>query len=239
MARPSERYDGIILQSQKKGNYHVVRVFSKQAGLISLLARTSRQGKQGFGAFLPFSLLTFDAIRQGETYLLQEYDGKSNRAMRDLTLDTYVYSQIFVDMVQCLVPPAEPDADVYALLTMYSQVIASKPIRLVTILAGWQLVGLAGFAPDAAVVRIFQSRQDGEPVYYVSDDTVPVGMQEVGLTPSLRADWQRMLSYRWGQDETVHFSRTNVDILERLLYQYVEQCSERKLNSLTLWRQLQ
>lgn len=239
MARPSERYDGIIMQQQKRGAYHVVRVFSKQAGLISLLTRTSRQGKQGFGAFLPFSRLTFDAIRQGETYLLQEYDCQSNRAMRDLTLETYVYSQIFVDMVQCLVPPAEPDAGVYALLLQYSQMIASKPIRLVTILAGWQLVGLAGFAPDVATARIFTGSQDGEIVYYVSDETIPVGMQEVGLTPSLRDDWQQMLTYRWGQDETVHFSRTNVDILERLLYQYVEQCSERKLASLTLWRQLQ
>lgn len=237
MARPSERYDGIILQVRKTGQHHVLSIFTKQRGMISVLTRSSQKGKQGFGALMALSTITFDAIAQGDVYRLSEYDCQSNKAMRNLTLDGYVYSQLFIEMVRALIPPAEPDADVYGLLQIYTQTIGAKPIRLVTLLAGWQLVGLAGFAPDVETVRLFRGYVDGEAVYYLGDDTA-VPMQELTLTPSLRHDWQAMLTYAWGQADTVHFNKTNVTLLEQLLYQYVEQCSDRKLQALTLWRQL-
>lgn len=237
MTRPSERYDGIILQVRKTGQHHVLTVFTKQQGLISILLRSSRKGKQGFGALMALSTITFDAVRQGDVYTLSEYDCHSNKAIRNLTLDNYVYSQLFVEMVRALVPPAEPDNDVYRLLQIYTTMIAEKPIRLVTLIAGWQLVGLAGFGPDVDTVRLFRGYADGEPVYYLGDDEA-MQMEELHLTPSLRHDWQAMMNYAWGQQGTVHFTGTNVTLLEHLLYQYVEQCSERKLQSLTLWRQL-
>lgn len=238
MSRPSARYDGIILAVKKRGQYHVLVVFTRQQGTIHVLVRTSKKGKQGFGALLPLSAITFDAICQGETYTLSEYDCQSNKAMRDLTLDGYVYSQLFVDMTLHLVPPAEPDYQVYELLRLYGCMIQEKPIRLVTIIAGWQLVAAAGFGPDVETVRVFRAYQDGEPIYYLGDEGTEA-MTEVTLTASLKEDWQAMLTYQWGSNRTVHFKQTNIDILEILLYQYVEQCSERKLHSLTLWKQLQ
>lgn len=239
MSRPTERYDGIILHVHKAGQQQVLSIWTKQAGLIRVFVRTSRKGKQGFGALQPLASITFDALPQGEGYVLSEYDCRSNKAMRELTLDTYVYSQLFVEMVEALVPPDEPDESVYALLTMYCQTIVTKDIRMVTILAGWQLVALAGFAPDLATVRLFAAQdENGEVVYYLGDD-VPEKMHEIPLSAALKADWQQILTYRWGQKETVHFQSRHVAMLEQLLYPYVVQCSEKPLRSLALWKDIQ
>lgn len=239
MSRPALRYDGIILHLHKAGQHQVLTIFTKQAGMIRVLVRTSRKGKQGFGALQTLAAITFDALPQGELYMLSEYDCRSNKAMRNLTLDNYVYSQLFVEIVESLVPASEPDSDVYALVSMYCQTIATKDIRMVTLIAGWQLIALAGFAPDLATVRLFGAHNElGEVVYYLGDDE-PENMQEIPLSQALKQDWQQILQYRWGQTETVHFQSRHVAMLEQLLYQYVVQCSEKPLRSLALWQDIQ
>lgn len=239
MSRPTRRYDGIILHLHKAGPYQGVVVFTKQAGIVRVFSRTSRKGKQGFGSLQPLGAITFDALPQENSLHLSEYDCRSNPAMRELTLDRYIYSQLFVEIIEALVPPAEPDASVYTLLCTYCQAIGTKDIRMVTIIAGWQLVALAGFAPDLETVRLCSAYNDlGESVYYIGDE-VPEQMQEIPLSAALKRDWQQVLAYRWGQTETVHFQSRHVALLEQLLYQYVVQCSEKPLRSLALWQDIQ
>lgn len=232
------RYDGIVLQAKHAGQQHVLTVFTKQAGILRVFSRRSGRKKQGFGAFLPLSAITFEALPQGDSYTMSEYDCQSNRAMRDMTLEGYVYSQLFVEMVRTLVPSNVADAAVYTLLATYAKAVETKDIRLATIIAGWQLVALAGFVPDLASVRVFAGLRDAETAYYIADEA-PEGMEEVSVTPAVKQDWTSMLRYRWDQAEIVRFRAGHVAFLERLLYSYVEQCSERPLRSLTLWRDIQ
>ena len=74
---------------------------------------------------------------------------------------------------------------------------------------------------------------DGQDGYYVGDEGL-ADMQEEKLTPEIRQLWKRLLQYRWEREETLRFSAKGLTALERLLYSYVEQCSEKKLQSLVL-----
>lgn len=230
--RPVRPYDGLILQVQKRGKQRILSVFTRQEGLLRLFVSERSRGRSGSGAFMPLGEITFDAAEQGDVLSLREYECRGNEAMMNLTWNHYVYSQIFVEMVLHLTPYRQADGGVYGLLLRYSRLLAAKDPRVLTIIAGWQLAGLAGFYPDVDTVRVFSSPygQDG---YYFGDEGL-ADMQEEKLTPEIRQLWKRLLQYRWEREETLRFSAKGLAALERLLYSYVEQCSEKKLQSLVL-----
>lgn len=234
MAPSALSYEGIVLQSRRTGQQHVLTVFTKQAGIMRVFIRHSRKGKQGYGVPMVLSIMTFDAMRQGDGYVLHEYDSRSNEAVRRLTLDGYVYVQMFLEMILALIPAGQADTAVYMLLEQYARAAEKKDIRMATIVAGWQLAALAGFAPDRERMRLFVHITEQRTVYCLADEEVP-NMEEVALTTSFRQDWQTIFQYQWGQTETVCFREKNMTLLEQILYDYVEQCSEKPLRSRALW----
>lgn len=230
--RPVRPYDGLILQVQKRGKQRVLSVFTRQDGLLRLFLSERSRGRSGSGAFMPLGEITFDAAEQGEVLSLREYECRGNDAMMNLTWEHYVYSQIFVEMVLHLMPYRQADGSVYGLLLRYSRLLSVKDPRVLTIIAGWQLVGLAGFYPDIDTVRIFTSPY-GREEYYFSDEGM-AEMREEKLTPDIRQLWSRLLQYRWEREDTLRFSARGLAVLEKLLYSYVEQCGEKKMKSLVL-----
>lgn len=230
--RPVRPYDGLILQVQKRGKQRVLSVFTRQEGLLRLFVSERSRGRSGSGAFMPLGEITFDAVEQGDILSLREYECRGNEAMVNLTWDHYVYSQLFVEMVLNLTPYRQADGNVYGLLLRYSRLLAAKDPRVLTIIAGWQLAGLAGFYPDVDTVRVFSSFY-GQGRYYFGDEGL-AEMQEEKLSPEIQQLWKRLLRYRWEREETLRFSAKGLAALEWLLYSYVEQCSEKKLQSLVL-----
>lgn len=230
--RPVRPYDGIILQVQKRGKQRTLSVFTRQEGLLRLFVPERSRSRRGSGAFMPLGEITFDAAEQGDAVSLREYECRGNDAMMKLTWEHYVYSQIFVEMVLHLMPYRQADSGVYSLLLRYSRFLSVKDPRVMTIVAGWQLTGLAGFYPDTDTVRIFTSPY-GQGSYYFGDEGT-AEMREERLAPDIRHLWKRLLQYGWEKEATLHFSAKGLSILERLLYSYVEQCSEKKLHSLIL-----
>ncbi len=229
---PAKAWDGIILRVRRQGLGQVLTVFTKQQGLASVFVRRSRS-RQGFGAFFPFSEMTFDAVSEKEALSLREYGCRTNEAMMNLTWDSYVYSQIFADMVLCLMPYGQPDPGVYSLLLRYSRFLARKDPRVVTIIAGWQLAALAGFYPDTAHIRVFAGPEKGRRRFYFGGSPEEM-LPEWPVPQDIRALWQILLSYRWEREETVRLSAGGLAVLEQLLYSYVEQCGEKPLKSLLL-----
>ena len=227
---PSRSYDGLILQVRKRGKQQVVTVFTAQQGLLHVFFRA--QSRQGVGALLPFSTITFDAVCRDNVLSAQEYACKSNEAMTGLTWERYVYSQVFVEIVLHLLPYGQPDEGAYALAVRYSSFLSRKDPRVVTIIAGWQAAALAGFYPDVEHVRVF-SLPDGEKKYYFSDGPC-VAMKEVAVPPEVRRLWRTLLQYRWEREETLRLSARGLQVLEQFLYSYVEQYSEKKLQSTAL-----
>lgn len=233
--RPIHPYDGVILQVQKRGKQRIVSVFTKQEGLLRLFVPDRNRGRKGSGTCMPFGLITFDAAEQGDVISLREYECRGNEAMMNLTWEHYVYSQIFIEIVMHLIPYHQADYGIYRLLMQYGRFLSVKNPRVMTVVAGWQMTGLAGFFPDTETVRVFTSpHQPG--AYYLGDEGM-TGMHEERLTPEIRQLWAQLLQYDWGNTVTLHFNAKGIAILEQLLYSYVEQCSEKKLQSLILLKQ--
>ncbi len=235
--RPPQRYDGIILQVQKQGLRCKLSVFTRQEGIISVFLPRRSRSRQGSGALMGLSRITFDAVWQGQAAMLREYECRGNAAMLELTWERYVYSQVFVEMTCCLLPYRQPDDAVYELLLQYSQALSVKDPRILTITAGWQLCSLAGFYPDTGRIQVwYAGKRDGRSVYYLADDGAPSPMPSVPIPLAVRTLWQTLLDYPWGKDETLRLSANGLAFLERLLYSYVEQCSESTLQSVAALR---
>ena len=197
--KPTSRYDGMILQTQKRGQELVLSVFTKQEGLLRVFVPKRCRGKQGFGALMALSGITFDAVQTPSLLVLREYECRSNPGVMQLTWDRYIYSQIFIEMVQHIFPYHEADEQAYELIVIYSQALLCKNPRIVTIIAGWQLLALAGFYPDTAHVRLFSAGMDGRrPLYYLSDGEEPLKepLPEVQVLPEMRSLWEHDIVFR-------------------------------------------
>ena len=219
--KPSRSYEGIILTVRKtSAKQLVVTVLTRQAGILHVLARRSTQGKMGYGTLAPLAEMTFDVFEKDGVYTLTEYDCRSNKRLRQLTWDGYVYSQIFVEIV------------LYNLVRLYGRAIELKDVRIVTLIAGWQLMALTGFLPDIDTARVFYQGQGycQQPVYYI-DDEMPENMKELPLTPTVRQTWKTLVHYTWGTEKTVNLRGSDLKFLEALLYNYVNQCSERQMKT--------
>ena len=179
----------------------------------------------------PLAEMTFDVFEKDGVYTLTEYDCRSNQRLRELTWDGYIYSQIFVEMV-LFMAGGGADEVLYNLVRLYGRAIELKDIRIVTIIAGWQLMALTGFLPDIDTARVFCQGQGycRQPVYYI-DDERPENMKELPLTPTVRQTWKTLVHYPWGTEKTVNLRGSDLKFLEALLSNYVNQCSERQMKT--------
>lgn len=231
--RPSRPYDGIILAVKKtSAKQLVLTILTHQEGILHVLARRSTQGKMGYGALAPLAEISFDVFEKDGVHTLTEYDCRANRRLRDLTWDGYVYSQIFVEMVLLLTASGEKDEELYRLVRLYGRSIEVKDVRIVTVIAGWQLLALTGFLPETDEARIFYRGRGycDQPVYYI-DYQDRGDMAELPLTPAVRQTWQTLIRYPWGTDETINLRRGDLNFLEALLYNYVNQCGEGQMKT--------
>ena len=94
------------------------------------------------------------------------------------------------------------------------------------------LMALTGFLPDIDTARVFYQGQGycQQPVYYI-DDEMPENMKELPLTPTVRQTWKTLVHYPWGTEKTVNLRGSDLKFLEALLYNYVNQCSERQMKT--------
>ena len=51
-------------------------------------------------------------------------------------------------MVLLLTASGEKDEELYRLVRLYGRAIEIKDVRIVTVIAGWQLLALTGFLPE-------------------------------------------------------------------------------------------
>ena len=235
--KPSVRYDGIILKLKKGGaNQAVLTVFTKQQGWLRLFVpKGKKAANQGSGSFFPLNRITFDAWEKNDSLSMGEYESRGHVLMADFAFEDYVYTQLFIEMVMALVPEHEVDVSIYQLVCRYAAAIEQKDTRIATIIAGWQLIALAGFCPDVRNVRVYRDGVDeyGNTRYSLFDDEQPV-LYPVELTEPSRLLWQQLLAYDWDKPEEIKINVHHLSILEQLLYQYVCQCSDKPLKTLEL-----
>ena len=177
---------------------------------------------------MAFSPITFDAWERDRVLFMGEYESHRSTILDALTWDHYVYTQMFVEMVLALSPAGEPDERIYELIGCYSRAIASRNVRVATIIAGWQLTACAGYMPDTAQAQVYIGPgPDGRKTYYLSDERED--MQPVPMPQAVRQLWQTLLTYTWRQTETLQLSKNHLAFLEHLLYSYIEEIIGRQL----------
>lgn len=234
---PARSYDGVVLRIRKNSaGTRVLTVFTAQKGLIRIFAGTVKQtAKQGGSPFLLLSDISFEAWEKDGGYTLSEYECRNSRAMLDLEWQTYVYSQIFTDIALALLPEAEADMRVFALLRAYCAGINTKDVRTATIVAGWQLVGLAGLFPDPENVYVYRDGRyaNGMRRWHIGTARREGRLSE-RLSPVLKEQWESVCSYTWERGTTLRLTAAALQYLEEFLYSYVSECSERELKSLQL-----
>ena len=233
-AMPPERYDGIVLNLKKgMAAQSMLTVFTKQRGWMRIFLTKGKKAMQGVGGLLPFSLISFDAWQKGNTFSLGEYECQGNDMIRNFSYERYVYMQIFVEMVLVLFPEGEADGAVFSLLEHYSQALPVKDTRILTIIAGWQLVSAAGFRPDTAQVQVYLDGLDesGQQQYSFADEPPELG-SPVRLPDTVRNLWEKLLDYSWQDAQTIIIGKQSITTLEALLYSYVRQCAEWPLKSI-------
>jgi hypothetical protein len=151
-------YTGIILRLQKGRSRQLqLTIFTKESGILYVYAPKGKKGyNQGFGSFMAFSPITFDAWERDHVLFMGEYESHRSTILDALTWDHYVYTQMFVEMVLALSPAGEPDERIYELIGCYSRAIASRNVRVATIIAGWQLTACAAICPIRHRLRYIQ-----------------------------------------------------------------------------------
>ncbi|MCI1821029.1 MAG: DNA repair protein RecO C-terminal domain-containing protein [Megasphaera sp.] len=229
-----QRFDGVILTIKKNhSSYQIMTVFTLQQGWFRVFLNTSRKHRnQGIGSLSALSIITFDAWERGGSLTLGEYECVVNTLISYLTVESYAYAQICIEMVLHLIPEKAADRNVYGLLCRYSKLVGEKNERILTVITGWQLVALAGFCPDIDTVHIYRKgiTDTGRPVYYLSEEPEPA-LPAVMLPLSVQQLWKTILAYDWNAAQPLQISKRAISFLEELLYSYVQQCTEQPLRA--------
>lgn len=235
--KPAKRYDGVILNVRKtNATQRVITAFTLQQGWLRMFLRKGQKGmSQGTGGLFAFSEVTFDAWEGNGVLTLGEYETMVNKLAPSLTLEAFAYTQILVEMVLNLIPEHEADERVYRLLCCYSRLIGEKDGRILTIIAGWQLIALAGFCPDVEKVLVYGNgrAESGRSLYVLSEEWQQ-GLPLIEVPKEYRGLWKVILTYDWTGQETIQVNKQGIYLLEDLMYSYVQQCTDYSLRSTAL-----
>ena len=85
-------YTGIILRLQKGRSRQLqLTIFTKESGILYVYAPKGKKGyNQGFGSFMAFSPITFDAWERDHVLFMGEYESHRSTILDALSWDHYV-----------------------------------------------------------------------------------------------------------------------------------------------------
>ncbi|WP_093688536.1 DNA repair protein RecO [Sporolituus thermophilus] len=127
----------------------MVTLFSRQYGKITAVAFGARRPKSSFaGCLQPFSHVDLLLARnRGGECIRQCEIIHGHRKLRE-ELPRMVYATLVAEIVTELWPENEADSDVFELLVDVLFTLEERNPRVAAIAAAWQLLALAGFAPE-------------------------------------------------------------------------------------------
>ncbi|EAX48231.1 DNA repair protein RecO [Thermosinus carboxydivorans Nor1] len=127
----------------------MVTLFSRQYGKIAAVAFGARRPKSSFaGCLQPFSHVDLLLVRnRGGECIRQCEIIRGHRKLRE-ELPRMVYTALVAEIVTELWPEHQPDPEVFELLLDVLSALEERNPRVAAIAAAWQLLALAGFAPE-------------------------------------------------------------------------------------------
>ncbi|MCX7781098.1 MAG: DNA repair protein RecO [Negativicutes bacterium] len=234
--------EAILLAARDYGGAdRMVTLFSSEYGKISAIAYGARNAKNRLaGALQPFTHMdvslafgkAIDTVRQCEIK-------QSFRELRE-DLIFMAYASFIAEIVVEFWPEREPEPGVFELLLGAFALLSRRNPRIVALAAGWQLMALAGFAPQLEQCAVcgdplktpaaFSAQAGGVvcPRCQGSDTIIFSGANKIFLTQLLALSW----------DSPGHFT-VNSGVLastENLLNVFLACRMEKPLKSLAFIR---
>ena len=223
----------------------LVRVFSKEHGLITAIAYGARRPRsQLAGGLQPFvqTQLVLLAGKQVEAIKGCEMIRSFQELREDL--NRMAYTGFLAELITELCPERQAEPQIYEWLLHVLRVMEERNPRLVTLAASWQLFALAGLEPACEVCQ----HCGKELVWPAVFDMVAGGLVcrqcQDGLgkgkvfTEGAAGLLRRFLELQWDKMEGFLVSREALLMLEDLLLSYVEHHLDRPLRSTAFIRQV-
>ena len=237
--------DAIVLTVRDAAHAdRVVTLFSRQFGKVQAIAYNSRLAKSRLGGCLqPFSVVcvSLSAEPNQAAAIKQCEVRQSFRELRE-DLDRFTYASLLAELVSELWPERESDAEVYdTLLAAYNTLVCRNP-RLTALACGWQLLVLAGFAPqyryclscgcEVAAGAGFQAVHGGAVCYSCREEAVPE------FSPAMANLLRTLLQLDLKQPKKFTVNGKVLSALEVLFEDYVTCQLDRPLRSFSFLRQM-
>ena len=144
--------EGFILNSKNVGDAdRLITLLSIDRGVLKLFAHNVRRAKSSLGGSLqPFARVEV-CFTEGKSYSLRQCTVvESFRQLReDLTMMSY--AAVVAELIIQLWPEGEGDQILYELTAQTFKLLSESNPRLVALAASWQLLSIAGFAPELKV----------------------------------------------------------------------------------------
>lgn len=226
---------GIVLRLYNAGQRDKIGVFyTRDFGLIKVYLPQGRLfGKKNVGILQPFNVVALSGAWQDTLFMLYQAELVRSVPLAALGLKGFVYTSLLVEMLEIIFPEVEKDDAVYEVLFRYGELAAKKDIVILTVIAGWQLVALGGYQPEVGQVEVRKYYSGAaERYWFGNENPVPAEIgQPVILPEELCALWKRIFQYNWQLEQTMTIKKKQIKLLEVLLYDYVEQYTDRSLKS--------
>lgn len=217
--------DAIVIWRKKLKNYSRITLMTKSQGLITCAVPHRRlMNLKGAGYLQAFNAIhaTLQPAADGY-YSLVQVDGIYAIPGLLEDFDKITYAAIAGELIIGALGKYEVNPHAYRLISLFSQAIKTKPIRLATIILGWQLLLLGGFVPSRRAL------QEEDASLFWQD----LG-QEISKTvrPSIQEAIRQILSYSWKPDCALNLTKEEWNKVETILYAYSMTLFEQDLQSI-------
>lgn len=144
--------EGFILNSKNVGDAdRLITLLTIDKGVVNLFAHNVRYAKSSLGGSLqPFARVEA-GFTEGRSYSLRQCTViEAFRQLRE-DLIRMSYAAVVAELIIQLWPEGEGDRLLYELTGQTFKLLGEKNPRLVALAASWQLLSMAGFAPELTV----------------------------------------------------------------------------------------
>lgn len=219
--------DAIVLWKKKRKYHSIYACMTKQRGIIHFsLPHKQSQSMKLSNYLQPFSKVHLTLKEEGDGYGLLQLDGDYIGSFDNL--DHIMYAAVAGDMITSFCAPHKVNLPLYHKVEGFASVIRTKPIRFAMIILGWQLLEEEGFIPMKGHL------QQGKGLEELREEFVTT--LEWTLTDEMIQSLLVLLSYAWDMNRELSLPKSQWDVWERLLFDFMEAQSERKLESLAFLR---
>ncbi len=175
-------------------------IMTAEIGLLQVYIPQARRKKSRIGYLLPGAFLQITLVRKNNLWELLQVEGQIKANLLDSEYDDLLLFYYFVNWVKELFPREEKDHKLYHLVADFIDFWSYKEKRVLTLIASWQAIMIAGYDPTELLIA----------------DKISL------LTEEGKHALMWILQYRWQDDESYVFTESLLRELSSALSFYAE-----------------